>query len=124
MASNGAQRYTQDESFSGSRSYETENDFASEKDAKNAITAYFKNQECEKCGFKDLSGDNVLVEITKISLHHEVKEKVFYRVGNILFPQAHIFSSGGHFKCTNSKCKHRMGSLSYMGQWASNYINR
>lgn len=131
-------KHLKDESFSGSHSYETDNDFASEKDAKNAITAYFKNQECEKCGFKDLSGDNISVEVTKVALHHEVKEKGFfggekmvekhwktvYRVGNILFPQAHIFSSGGHFKCTNSKCKHRMGSLSFMGQWASNYVNR
>ena len=71
-------KHLKDESLSGSRSYETDNDFSSEKDAKSAINEYFKNQECEKCGFKNLSGDNVIVEVTKVSLHHEVKEKGFF----------------------------------------------
>lgn len=120
------------ESLYGSKAYETDNDFASEKDAKNAINAYFSSQECEKCGSKDLTGDNILVEITKIDLHHEVIKKGFfggtkvveehwktvYRVGSILFPPSHIFSSGGHLKCR--KCKHRMGSLGFFAQWAAN----
>lgn len=125
-------KHLKDESLYGSRAYETDNDFSSEKGAKNAVTAYFSAQECEKCGSKDLNGDNIIVEITKIALHHEVKKKGFfggekiveehwktvYRVGSIIFPQAHLFSSGGHFKCR--KCKHRMGALGFFGQWAAN----
>lgn len=116
----------------GSMAYETDNDFDSEKEAKNAINAYFTSRECDKCGSKDLNGDNIIVELTKVDLHREVKKKGFfggeklveehwktvYRVGSIIFPQAHLFSSGGHFKCR--KCKNRMGSLGFFGQWAAN----
>lgn len=120
------------QSLYGSMAYETDNDFDSEKEAKNAINAYFSSRECDKCGSKDLSGDNIIVELTKMDLHREVKKKGFfggeklveehwktvYRVGSIIFPQAHLFSSGGHFKCR--KCKNRMGSLGFFGQWAAN----
>lgn len=123
-----------DESLYGSRAEETSNDFPSESDAKAAMKAYFAAQECEKCGSKDLTGDNIEVELTKVALYREVTKKGFfggektveelwktvYRVGSILFPQAHLFSSGGHFKCR--KCKHRMGSLGFFGQWAANVI--
>ncbi len=121
-----------EEKLYGSRAYETDNDFDSEKEAKNAINAYFLAQECDRCGSKDLTGDNIIVEITKIALHHEVDKKGFFggtkrveehwktvhRVGSILFPPSHLFSSGGHLKCR--KCKHRMGSLGFFAQWAAN----
>lgn len=120
------------QSLYGSMAYETDNDFDSEKDAKNAINAYFSSRECDKCGSKDLNGDNIVVELTKVDLHREVNKKGFfggeklveehwktvYRVGSIIFPQAHLFSSGGHLKCR--KCKNRMGSLGFFGQWAAN----
>lgn len=121
-----------DEKLYGSRAFETDQDFASEKDARRAVEAHFAAQECEKCGSKDLSGDNIIVEIHKVDLYHEVEKKGFFggkkiveehwktiqRVGNILFPAAHIFSGGGHLKCR--KCKHRMGSPGFFGQWAAN----
>lgn len=92
-----------DESLYSSMSYETNNDFPSEKDAKNTLNAYFKELECERCGYKNLNGDNIIVELTKVALCHEVKKKGFfggeklveehwktvYRVGSIIFPQAH-----------------------------------
>ena len=121
-----------DESLYGSRAYETDNDFSSEKNAKNTVNAYFSAQECGKCGSKDLNGDNIMVELTEVKLYREVKKngffggekmveeywKTVYRVGSILFPQAHLFSSGGHFKCR--KCGHRMGACGFFGQWAAN----
>lgn len=91
-----------------SKSYETDCDYSCESEAKKAVEAYFKAQECEQCGSKNLTGNNILVEITKIDLHHDVtKRKLFggtktveeywktvHRVGYILFPPAHLFSSG------------------------------
>lgn len=121
-----------DERLYGSRAHETSLDFASEKEAKQAVEAHFSAQECEKCGSKDLTGDNIIVEVQKIELFHEIEKKglfggkkmveehwkTVHRVGDIFFPSAHIFSGGGHMKCR--KCKHRMGSPGFFGQWAAN----
>ena len=121
-----------DEKLYGSKAFETDQDYPSEKDAKRAVESFFAAQECEKCGSRDLGGDNIEVEVTKIDLYREIEKKGFFggakmaeehwktvhRVGSIFFPNAHIFSSGGHLKCR--KCKHRMGSLGFFAQWASN----
>jgi len=121
-----------DEKLYGSRAFEMDQDFASERDAKAAVEAYFKAQECEKCGSRDLDGSNIEVEVHKVDLYREVDKKGFFggsktveehwktvhRVGNVLFPQAHIFNGGGHYKCR--KCKHRMGQPGFFGQWAAN----
>lgn len=121
-----------DERLYGSRAFETDQDFPSESEARRAVDAYFGAQECEKCGSKQLVGDNIVVEVHRADLYREIEKKGFFggkkiveehwktvqRVGSIIFPSAHIFSSGGHIKCR--KCKHRMGSLGFFGQWAAN----
>ena len=127
-------KHHKDEKLFGSKSYETDGDFLSEKSAKNAVDLYFTDMECEKCGHKKLGGSNIQIEITRVDLHHDVKKKgifggektveehwkTVYRIGSFLFPTAHLFSSGGHLKCSNSKCGHRMGSPGFFGQWAAN----
>jgi hypothetical protein len=121
-----------DISLYGSQAYETSTDFDSESDAKSAMKEYFASQECAKCGSRDLSGNNIKVEITRVQLYKTVDKtgffggkkqveerwKVVQRVGSLQFPEAHIFSSGGHYKCR--KCGHRMGSLGFFAQWAAN----
>ena len=120
------------EKLYGSRAYETDHDYPSEREAKQAVDAHLSAQECEKCGSRDLNGDNIVVEVQRIDLHHVVEKKGFFggqksveehwktvhRVGSILFPTAHLFNGGGHLKCR--KCKHRMGSPGFFGQWAAN----
>lgn len=121
-----------DQKLYGSRATESDTDFESERAAKEAMNRYFASQECERCGSRDLNGSNIEVEITRVELFHSVQKKGFFggtkeveehwktvqRVGSINFPNSHIFSSGGHYKCR--KCGHRMGSLGFFGQWAAN----
>lgn len=108
-------------------------DFSSKKEAKEVLEQFFKDMTCEVCGSSRLVGKNIQVEIQEIELYPKTvvknwlgKEKVVdkysetvYRVGDMVFSPAWLFSSGGHFKCRD--CGHRYGSPGFFQQWLINY---
>lgn len=116
----------------GSQAFETDMDFESRSKAKDAMNATFKAYYCKECGSHQLNGDNVLVELTPLSLYHEVQKKGFFggekwveehwkdvfRVGDVSFKSGGVFGGAGYIKCT--KCKNTLSGGGFWGQWASN----
>jgi len=117
----------------GSQAYETDMDFESKSKARDAINAMFLSYECKGCGSHDLSGGNILIEITFISLYREVTKKGFFggekwveehwkdvwRVGDgMIFKSGGVFGGAGYIKC--NKCKEKASAGGFWGQWAAN----
>lgn len=120
------------EKLFGSQAYETNMDFESKSKAKEAINTFLASYECKGCGSHDLSGGNILIEVTPISLFREVKKKGFFggekwveehwkdtwRVGNMVLKSGGVFGGAGYIKC--NKCKNKAGAGGFWGQWAAN----
>ena len=116
----------------GDQAYETDKDFESKSNAKEAIALMLKSFSCKECGSYQLEGGNIIFEVTPISLYHEVQKKGFfggekwveehlkdiYRVGEMVFKNGGVFGGAGYIKC--SKCKSKVSGGGFWSQWASN----
>jgi hypothetical protein len=98
------------------------NDFASEKELKNAIKNWFAECQCPNCKGRKLRGDRVIVTIGKVRVYEQVKQpKLFggtkyvdrhvkdsWRLYDAFLKPASIFK--GYIKCTNCNWEIKAGS--------------
>jgi ribosomal protein L37AE/L43A len=111
--------------FYGDQAKETDLDFDSKSKAEKFANQYFENYHCPNCGFHQVDGANIKVEISYVKLFkYETKKGFFggtktvtkhwksvHRVGRMIFIKGGFFGGTGYLKCP--KCDWRQEGDSF-----------